>query len=308
MNDKEIRRNEFIEKLNKYNPNIVLLGEYKNNKTKTLFKCLIHDTEWETTPSAIINAHLDCPKCRKPKKNQNSTKQEFINKLNNIYDNIEVLGEYINARTNIECKCIIHNYIWSPKPYNLLSGFGCPKCGREKAGKTRRTSDKLEKLIECNPNIDFLSIPQLTKDYVKCQCKECGNEWSTTYSNLTNPCNHTGCPRCSKSKGEKKIISILENKKVEYECQKTFKECKDIHVLPFDIYIPSKNTCIEYDGEHHYKVIPRSKDNSKNIQEFNTIQQHDRIKNDFCKNNHINLVRIPYYEYDNIENILLKII
>ena len=30
----------------------------------------------------------------------------------------------------------------------------------------------------------------------------------------------------------------------------------------------------------------------------------DKIKSDFCKNNRINLVRIPYYEYKSIHKIL----
>lgn len=34
------------------------------------------------------------------------------------------------------------------------------------------------------------------------------------------------------------------------------------------------------------------------------VKRHDNIKNNFCKKNSINLIRIPYFEIDNIEEIL----
>ena len=35
-----------------------------------------------------------------------------------------------------------------------------------------------------------------------------------------------------------------------------------------------------------------------------TREQFISLKNEYCKNNDIELLRIPYYEFDNIENIL----
>ena len=34
---------------------------------------------------------------------------------------------------------------------------------------------------------------------------------------------------------------------------------------------------------------------------------NDTIKDRFCLNNNINLIRIPYFEFDNIEKIIEKI-
>ena len=33
-------------------------------------------------------------------------------------------------------------------------------------------------------------------------------------------------------------------------------------------------------------------------------QEHDKIKDNYCKDKNINLLRIPYWEFNNIENIL----
>ena len=40
-------------------------------------------------------------------------------------------------------------------------------------------------------------------------------------------------------------------------------------------------------------------------EDFQLIVLHDNIKTQYCKDNKINLIRIPYWEYDNIENILI---
>jgi len=37
-------------------------------------------------------------------------------------------------------------------------------------------------------------------------------------------------------------------------------------------------------------------------------QKHDKIKTDFCKKENINLIRIPYYNYSKIEEILQEVL
>jgi len=55
---------------------------------------------------------------------------------------------------------------------------------------------------------------------------------------------------------------------------------------------------IEYDGEYHYKKI-------KNREEqLMKTQERDKIKNQYCKDNDIKLIRIPYWDIDKIDNIL----
>lgn len=38
--------------------------------------------------------------------------------------------------------------------------------------------------------------------------------------------------------------------------------------------------------------------------EFKLTQIRDKIKNKFCEENNINLLRIPYWELDNIKKVL----
>lgn len=48
------------------------------------------------------------------------------------------------------------------------------------------------------------------------------------------------------------------------------------------------------------------KDNPKYLNGFKEIQINDKIKNEYCRNNNIKLIRIPYTEIRNINNILKK--
>ena len=77
---------------------------------------------------------------------------------------------------------------------------------------------------------------------------------------------------------------------------------KKIKPLPFDFYLPNYNICIEYDGEQHFKPIKYFGGQKA----FQSQQQKDEIKNKYCQDNKIKLIRISYMDYDNIEKILNK--
>ena len=68
--------------------------------------------------------------------------------------------------------------------------------------------------------------------------------------------------------------------------------------LRFDFYLQDYGVAIEYDGEFHYNKI-ESRGNDLDYQVNN-----DKIKTEYCDSNDIILLRIPYWEKDNIESIL----
>ena len=78
----------------------------------------------------------------------------------------------------------------------------------------------------------------------------------------------------------------------KYEFQKRFEDCKDKKQLPFDFYLPDYNCCIEYDGRQHFQAI----EYWGGEEVFQLTQFHDQIKNDYCKENNIRLIRIKYDE------------
>ena len=75
--------------------------------------------------------------------------------------------------------------------------------------------------------------------------------------------------------------------------------------MKFDFYLPDYNAIIEYDGEQHFMPVDfANKGAELATNSYNKNLKRDEIKNKYCKDNDIRLIRIPYYEYDNIESIL----
>jgi very-short-patch-repair endonuclease len=70
--------------------------------------------------------------------------------------------------------------------------------------------------------------------------------------------------------------------------------------LPFDFYVPSTKTVIEYDGQQHFVPVWGQ-------ESFENVQRTDKIKNQYCKKNGIKLIRIPYtMKKEEIEPYILK--
>lgn len=109
-----------------------------------------------------------------------------------------------------------------------------------------------------------------------------------------------GCTNCSESKGEKFIAKYLDKNNISYYRQHKFNDCKNIFQLPFDFFIPKYRTCIEFDGKQHYEPA----DFFGGIEAFEKLKINDKIKDDYCEENYINLIRIRYDQIEKIDNIL----
>lgn len=97
------------------------------------------------------------------------------------------------------------------------------------------------------------------------------------------------------SKGEIYIADWLNEQGIDFFKEYVFPDCKYKNVLRFDFYIPSYNTAIEFDGEGHYMPIcfggislEQAEDN------FELYRLRDEIKNNYCQEHNINLIRIGY--------------
>ena len=102
------------------------------------------------------------------------------------------------------------------------------------------------------------------------------------------------------SSGEIKIKEYLDNNKITYFKEKTFDDLIYIGNLKFDFYLPKQKIAIEFDGIQHYKPIGYFGGNDSFIE----TQKRDKLKDIYCKEKNIKLIRIPYFEIDNINTIL----
>lgn len=136
----------------------------------------------------------------------------------------------------------------------------------------------------------------------QCQC-DCGKIINVYRQSLTSL--RSGSCGCSKEpKGEYIIKQILNKNNILFETQKTFETCrfKETNKLAkFDFYIDNKYL-IEFDGEQHFKPIRFNNKTQQEAEEaFKLCQEHDNFKNQWCKENNIPLIRIPYNYLKNIK-------
>lgn len=124
----------------------------------------------------------------------------------------------------------------------------------------------------------------------ECQCK-CGTLITVSGSVLRS--GRIFSCGCIKSKGEEKIASLLSNENILFEKQKTFNTRRFLDtkaLAKFDFYVNNKYL-IEYDGIQHFKASGNGWNTEENLQ---IVKQNDDFKNQWCKNNNIPLIRIPY--------------
>ena len=138
-----------------------------------------------------------------------------------------------------------------------------------------------------------------------CKC-DCGNECDINGGNLRS--GHTTSCGCIRSKGENKIKELLLNNNIDFIREKTYPDCKDKELLRFDFYIPEKNYLIEYDGIQHFTTVSDNNPHWNTEENVSEVKRRDKIKNKYCKENNIPLIRIPYFKLNtlSLEDLLLE--
>lgn len=282
--------------------------EYNNAKTYLTISCPKHGIQ-KTTYDRAMKGRF-CPICghengaKKITSDINDVIDAISSKNNNMLLNPE---EYVNCTiNNLKIKCGICGNIWTTSYASIRNSSGyCPECGKEKCHEhKRKDKNDVKRIIESiNGNIllnpeDYKTAKLLN---LKIKCGLCGNIFTTSFSNYVY-FHVDRCPVCTKkeSKGERIIREFLDKNNLTFDQEKRFEDCKDKRSLPFDFYLEDINTCIEFDGPHHYNPI------YNDLKHFEDTQRHDNIKNKYCIDNNIKLIRIPYWEGHNIEKILTK--
>jgi len=181
------------------------------------------------------------------------------------------------------------------KPYHHLSG-NCPEKINLSTKKTLKQFVNESNLVhDFKYNYDkTLYISNQTKVIITCDIHGDFNQRPLSHLN------GNGCPSCSESKGEKQISKFLDKYNILYERQKKFHNCRNVFELPFDFYIPSIRTIIEFDGKQHFEPITHF----GGLESYEKLKINDKIKNDYCEENYINIIRIRYDQIDDIYHIL----
>ena len=240
--------------------------------------------------------------CLQKEKAKESIKKNGNNKItvdlvNKTFGRLTVLSLIKKEnRSYWHCQCICGNFC-DVDTYSLTSGHKV-SCGcLHKENMIGKKFGKLTVLEESSLNQKNRCI------VYKCQC-DCGTICYINGNNLRT--GHTISCGCIKSQGEYKIAKLLSEHNIPYEKEKTFDSCKFKEtdaLAKFDFFVDN-SYCIEFDGIQHSQSI----EHFGGEEALQKRRAYDEYKTNWCKENGIPLIRIPWYKIQTltIEDLLLK--
>ena len=274
-----------------------LSTEYINCTKKLIFTCSIGHT-WETKAHYLVNNNTWCPYCNKFHKDN----IDVFKKIAEEREGECLSDKYVNAKSKLMFKCS-KGHEWESTAHDVkYSKVWCPVC----SNSVKLTIEKMQE-IAVNRNGKCLS-----QEYVNSHTKllwECerGHTWFAKPYSIKN--SNNWCPICRESLGERTISEYLSRKNIMFEREKKFNNCRGIkQMLPFDFYLPEFNVLIEHDGKQHYIPVNFYGCSNEQAQKtFIELTTNDKIKEKYCLDNNIRLIRVSYTIKDieeHLNNIL----
>ena len=296
---------------------IVKLLRWSKEKEEYLIK------NWKKYDDIYLGNQLGCTEQAVEAKRRRlklfRVKKKIRNTKKYTYDEVKLLfeergyelisTEYTGYRELLYYTCKKHKEYGSQHISfsDFLRGRGCICCGYERTANAKKHPDSYY-IEECEKrNFTFVKQESIDrKTYIHFICNK-HPQYGIQKKLLCGFQKTLGCVHCNPSKTETLLEDILDRNNITYITQKRFKGCKDKYTLPFDFYLPDYNILIEYDGEFHYMPIRKGKmTDEEAIKQLETQQRRDKIKTEYCNDNNIPLIRIPYWEKDNMECFLFE--
>lgn len=247
---------------------------------------------------------------RKKKSLEEKVKQDnVLNKTFGRLTPIEPL--YVNEHGSViyKCKCSCSDDAYKETTatclkHNLVTSCGCLR--KEASQKSQKImSEKNKKQLAGEKSGTWTAIAPTGKQEKNgsviwlCRCEN-GHYNSISSTNWGRIKTCRLCKNDSISLGESVVQTVLDELNIEYQKEKSFTDCYYKKPLRFDFYLPDHNTCIEYDGIQHFQRTTFSHDN------FEDRKKRDKIKEEYCKQKGIKLIRIPYTDLDLIDKEYIK--
>jgi len=217
---------------------------------------------------------------------------------------INNFNDYKNTQSNLTFKHLLCNRVFTRALSNFKKNKKCPFCYKENRKpviRTKTTKQFKEDVFKIY-GTEYTVLSEYTGSTykIKVRHEKCGTEFKTTAGKFLN-CRGYGCSKCyGKSIGEFALKSILTKRNIIFQEQKIFENLKMKKELLVDFFLKDFNLVIEYDGEQHYKPVKIFHNNTS----FKSVKESDRLKNLYCKTNNINLLRIPFWEFNSLNKII----
>lgn len=227
-----------------------------------------------------------CPVCRGQRiiPGLNSLKAKFPDLVEKEwdYEMNDVDPDTIAPHTNKSYfwKCLNGHESYSSRVNNKVNGNGgnCPKCSRQKFSpefslQTLKPELALEWDIDANGGVTPDQVSAYSNKKAWWRCPRCGYKWE---ADIDNRSNGRGCPNCSKGHH-----TSFPEQAVYYFVRQLFPDAVNGYIVErreIDVFIPSVQIGIEYDGEAFHRTSSKV---AKDIK-----------KSEYLKSRGIELIRI----------------
>ena len=287
-----------INLLNQKIEKLLVIEETNKRKNKSIVwkcQCDCGNIEEFSTKELRSDGIIQCHQCGNSRKPQINLTENIIGKKYNHLTVLEKSEKRIGGKIGYKCQCDCEKKTILYVSKTDLENNHTTSCG------CARRKYKIGDIISNKQIIGYIGSKNNNGHYYyKVKCLLCGREYEAIGQTLEKT---VGCG-CQKSIGEFNIIQILQQNNIKY-----YKEyCFPNSLLRFDFALLDKDNniyrLIEFDGEQHYKQnIKNSGWNT--YEKYQYTLKNDLKKNQIAKDNNIPLVRIPYWERDNITLKLL---
>lgn len=274
-----------------------VLSDYKTTHKKIKMQHKKCSYFYEVRPSGFLSGRR-CPKCFGNTKRSTEVFKKEVYDL--VKDEYEVLGEYVNVDTHLEMRHVKCNSIYEVTPYCFIKYKSrCPKCNKG----MKINASIFKSIIYELEGDDYLLLSEYINDreHVLLKHSTCSQTYHVSPGNFLSG---KRCPHCRSSKGEQSISKWLNRMGIPNIPQYKFPDCKDKSVLSFDFAILDSEdnlvSLVEYDGIQHFEPV----DVFGGRENYEDVVRKDQIKNNYCKVNDISLLRIPYWDFEHIGEIL----
>ena len=278
---------------------LLVISPAPNQEKRTYWNCLCDCGN----TTIVLTAHLknghtkscgclhDLQSTKNIKKAQEKLKIDYETKyINKKFGNLTVLQRTHDTYWLMKCDC---GNIKEINIANVLSG-ATVSCGCYNKKILYQRGEDLTNKKFGKLTVQYLLPERIKKERIwHCKC-DCGNEIDVRVGALRS--GNTSSCGCIKSKNNAKIHSMLQELSLNF-----ISEWKIPNSLKrFDFYV---NNCyiIEFDGEQHF-----NEKHNWDKETFYKQHESDLIKNKYCFDNNIPLIRITYDAKYTIDDLKLE--
>lgn len=270
--------------------NRVYIDTKKKNQKYWLCKCSCGEEKISTTYELLSGKSKRCVKCSNRLRRASLTKNIDGKKFGRL---TVIRSLFDESKPQVECICDCGNKVILNRHDVITNHTKSCGCLQKEKASTARKRDWHGVISDYGIKfVNEYSVNNNGQSIWECTCGLCGNTFYDIPTRIMNG-HVTSCGCRKRSSKEQFIEKILIYNNIPYKRQYSFDNCIYKYKLKFDFVIFKNDEVfylIEYDGMQHFIPI----DYYGGTAQYDIRKKRDDIKNEYCKRNNINLLRLPY--------------